>query len=137
VTRFEVITHVLAPPESVFAESLSVEAHTASMSASGERAVAGVTSGRLTLGDQVTSACAPPVSFVDEQVAGPFRRWWHEHRFEDDGDGGTLMRDVIDFAAPAGPLGRMAETLVLRRHMTRLILRRNRHLKAVTERGLS
>ncbi|MGN9779900.1 SRPBCC family protein [Nonomuraea sp. ZG12] len=153
MTRFEVITHVLAPPERVFAESLSVEAHTASMSASGERAVAGVTSGRLTLGDQVTwqarhfgvtwrltsviSACVPPASFVDEQVAGPFRRWWHEHRFEDDGDGGTLMRDVIDFAAPAGPLGRMAEALVLRRHMTRLILRRNRHLKTVTERGLS
>jgi hypothetical protein len=40
---------------------------------------------------------------------------------------------VVDFAAPAGALGRIAEALVLRRHLTRLILRRNRHLKTVTE----
>jgi hypothetical protein len=34
--------------------SLSVDAHTASMRASGERAVSGVTSGALKLGDTVT-----------------------------------------------------------------------------------
>ncbi|MEV4219843.1 SRPBCC family protein [Nonomuraea sp. NPDC049725] len=148
--RFEVSTRVLAPPRRVFDVSLSVELHTASMARSGERAVGGVTSGQLAAGDRVTwqarhfglrwrmtsliSACDPPAYFVDEQVAGPFRRWWHAHHFEGDGEGGTLMRDVIDFAAPLGPLGRVAEALVLRRHMEELIVLRNRHLKDVAER---
>lgn len=151
MVRIEVVTAVRAEPRRVFEESLSVDVHVASMSASGERAVGGVTSGRMGLGDEVTwrarhfgvtwrmtsviSACDAPARFVDEQVAGPFRRWWHEHRFEDDGDGGTVMRDVVEFAAPLGVLGRIAEKAVLRRYLTALIVRRNRHLKAVLERG--
>lgn len=41
----------------------------------------------------------PPHRFVDEQRRGPYRHWRHEHRFEDK-DGGTLMRDRIDYAVP-------------------------------------
>ncbi|WP_043622942.1 SRPBCC family protein [Nonomuraea candida] len=150
MSRFEVSTLVLAPPQVVFAASLSVDVHASSMRGSGERAVAGVTSGQLTLGDQVTwrarhfgltwhltsaiSACTPPSSFVDEQVAGPFRRWRHEHAFEPaHGGEATLMTDVVDFAAPAGPLGALADALVLRRYLTRLILLRNAHIKEITE----
>ncbi|MGN9841019.1 SRPBCC family protein [Nonomuraea sp. H19] len=148
MSYFEVVTLVQAPMELVFDTSLSVEAHTSSMSASRERAVAGVTSGRLALGDHVTwqarhfgitwrltsaiTACARPGYFVDEQLAGPFRHWRHEHHFTAAGDG-TLMKDVVDFAAPAGPPGTLAEVLVLRRHMTKLILLRNRHIKELTE----
>lgn len=73
------------------------------------------------------SAYDRPSFFVDEQVAGPFRRWRHEHYFEAAGEG-TLMRDVVDFAAPLGVLGRLAEVVVLRRYLTRLIVVRNRHL---------
>ncbi|MFI6899626.1 cyclase [Nonomuraea sp. NPDC050394] len=146
--RFEVVTLIQAPVEVVFDTSLSVETHTSSMRASRERAVAGVTSGQLTLGDQVTwqarhfgiswrltstiSACTRPSFFVDEQVAGPFRRWHHAHHFQASTDG-TVMRDVVDFAAPYGLLGVFADLLVLRRHMTRLIILRNQHIKAVTE----
>jgi ligand-binding SRPBCC domain-containing protein len=78
------------------------------------------------------SAYDRPARFVDEQLAGPFRRWRHAHWFEAAPEG-TLMRDVVDFAAPAGPLGTLAERFVLRRHMSRLILVRNRHLKQVAE----
>ncbi|WP_348647758.1 hypothetical protein [Ornithinimicrobium sp. F0845] len=38
-----------------------------------------------------------PSRFVDEQVSGPFARWWHEHVFEEHGDG-TLMSDRVEFA---------------------------------------
>lgn len=147
--RFEVVTAVAAAPQRVFDVSLDVGVHTASMAESGERVIGGVTSGRLKLGDTVTwqarhlglrwrmtaliSAHEPPGCFVDEQVTGPFKRWHHTHRFEPDGTGGTVMHDVIDFAAPLGPLGTVAEFLVLNRYMTRLIRARNQYVKAAAE----
>ncbi|MEO6715479.1 MAG: SRPBCC family protein, partial [Mycobacteriales bacterium] len=90
-------TVIDAPREACFDLSLSVDAHMASMSGrSGERAVAGVTSGLMAFGDTVTwqgkhfglrfsltstiSAYERPVRFVDEQVRGPFALWHHEHQ---------------------------------------------------------
>jgi ligand-binding SRPBCC domain-containing protein len=149
MTRFEVVTGIAAPPRRVFELSLEVEVHTASMAGSGEQAIGGVTAGRMKLGDTVTwqarhfglrwrmtsriSACDPPGFFVDEQVAGPFARWRHAHHFEPDGNGGTVMRDLVDFAAPLGPLGTVAERTVLDRYMPRLIRLRNDHLRKAAE----
>ncbi|NED80952.1 cyclase, partial [Streptomyces sp. SID11233] len=45
--HFELTTRIAAPPEVVFDVSLDVDLHQASMAGSGERAVAGVTSGRM------------------------------------------------------------------------------------------
>jgi ligand-binding SRPBCC domain-containing protein len=133
----------------VFDLSCDIDVHAGSMSASGERAVAGVTSGRIGPGQQVTwrarhvgivwqmtsviSAHQRPHRFVDEMVRGPFARWRHEHRFEPDGAGGTRMLDLVDYAAPAGPIGRLVDGLVLRRHLRRLLERRNRHIKELAE----
>jgi ligand-binding SRPBCC domain-containing protein len=149
MTRFEAITAIAAPPQRVFDVSLEIETHMASMAGSGERVIGGVSSGRLKLGDTVTwqarhfglrwrmtsliSVCDPPGYFVDEQVTGPFKRWRHAHHFEQDGNGGTVMRDVVDFAAPLGPFGAVAELAVLNRYMPRLIRIRNDHLKAAAE----
>lgn len=149
MTRFEVITAIAAPPQRVFDVSLAVDVHTASMADSGERAIDGVTSGRMKLGDTVTwqarhfgvhwrmtsliSDWEPPWYFVDEQVTGPFKRWGHAHHFEPDGDGGTVMRDMIDFVAPLGPLGVVAEFVVLNRYMPRLIRIRNVYVKVAAE----
>jgi ligand-binding SRPBCC domain-containing protein len=38
----------------------------------------------------------PGVRFVDRQVAGPYRWWHHEHRFER-ADGGTRIIDTVEF----------------------------------------
>ncbi|WP_354644646.1 SRPBCC family protein [Kitasatospora camelliae] len=142
--RFEITTVLPVPAQQVFEACLDVEAHTRSMAASSERAVAGTTHGHLTLGDTVTfrarhfgltwrltariTAYDPPRSFVDEQERGPFNRWRHAHSFEPDGTGGTVMTDVIDFAAPLGILGRIADRTVLGWYMARLIRRRNAYL---------
>lgn len=138
--RIELTTEIAASPERCFELSLSVDAHTASMADSGERAVAGVTSGVMGPGDTVTwrarhfgvpftmtsaiTAYDAPRRFVDEQVSGPFRRWWHEHRFEETA-AGTRMIDLVEFESPAGPIGRLVNALFLTRYMTRLLDQRN------------
>jgi ligand-binding SRPBCC domain-containing protein len=52
----------------------------------------------------------PPHAFGDEQVRGPYLRWDHLHTFEAR-DGGTVARDVVDYAVFGGflvePLVRM------------------------------
>lgn len=49
------------------------------------------------------SVWEPPFRFVDRQVRGPYRLWHHDHTFETV-DGGTLVRDCVDYAVPGGPL---------------------------------
>jgi ligand-binding SRPBCC domain-containing protein len=49
------------------------------------------------------TAWEPPYRFVDEQRRGPYRLWVHEHTFEPC-DGGTLVRDIVHYAAPGGGL---------------------------------
>ncbi len=41
----------------------------------------------------------PPARFVDRQLKGPYRQWIHTHTFEEK-DGGTLIRDCVDYAVP-------------------------------------
>ncbi|MDX1950539.1 MAG: SRPBCC family protein [Verrucomicrobiota bacterium] len=43
----------------------------------------------------------PPVRFVDEQLAGPYRKWIHEHTFIEE-NGGTRCLDHITYSAPGG-----------------------------------
>ena len=45
------------------------------------------------------TAWQPPYFFEDTQLRGPYRQWIHKHSFEEH-DGGTLMRDRVDYAAP-------------------------------------
>lgn len=120
-----------------------MDAHTESMSRSDEQIVGGVSSGAMGLGDTVTwrarhfgvwftmtsriTEFVAPSRFVDEQASGPFACWWHEHVFEER-DGTTVMTDTVEFASPAGPVGRLVDTLVLTQYMTRLLTQRNRWL---------
>jgi ligand-binding SRPBCC domain-containing protein len=140
VPQIVLTTRVAASARECFDLSLSVDAHVASMSRSGERVDAGIESGVMGLGDSVTwrarHAGLPftmtsqiteydaPHRFVDEQVTGPFRRWWHEHTFEET-EGATTMTDTVEFASPLGPLGTLVDAMVLTRYMTRLLTVRN------------
>jgi len=142
-------TVIAAPVGECFDLSLSVDAHTASMRGSGERAVGGVTSGVMKLGDTVTwrarhfgitirmTAAITEYQylsqFVDEQLRGPFRRWWHEHTFMATASGQTVMSDVVRFQSPLGPLGSLADRLVLDRYMPHLLRQRNSWLKTSLE----
>ena len=59
----------------------------------------------------------PPRRFVDVQIAGPYRLWHHTHDFEPDGRGGSVMRDTVRYALPAGPLGALAHRVLVRRDL--------------------
>ncbi len=133
------------PKPELFDLARSIDAHKDSMARSREDAVAGVRSGLISLGEQVTwrawhfgvpirmtsriTQMEAPDYFVDEQVKGPFRRFRHVHEFSEDSHG-TTMVDRIEFAAPFGPVGRVVERLVLARYLRTLIETRNRHLTA-------
>jgi ligand-binding SRPBCC domain-containing protein len=71
------------------------------------------------------SAWEPCQRFVDEQIRGPYRRWHHEHTFETV-DGGTLCRDIVDYAVWGG---RAIDTLVVRRDLRRIFGFRQRRLQ--------
>lgn len=143
MVTIERTTLLAGPIEHAFDLSLSVDAHLASMGASGERAVGGVTEGLIGLSEMVTWRARHfgvtwemtnqivqwkrPVWFVDEQVRGPFASFRHEHGFRDI-DGRTQMADRVTFAAPFGVLGRCVERAFLARYMARLIDARNAFL---------
>jgi ligand-binding SRPBCC domain-containing protein len=62
----------------------------------------------------------PPHRFVDVQLEGPYALWHHTHTFQDDGSGGTLMRDEVRYALPLGGLGEIANRLLVRRDIEQI-----------------
>ncbi len=141
-------TEIAAPPERCFDAARDLDLHLRSMAHTGERAVAGRTTGLIGMGEEVTwrarhflvtqhftsriTAFDRPRHFQDSMQRGAFRSFVHDHTFEARG-GGTLMTDVLAFAAPLGIFGRIAETLVLRRYLTRLLASRAKIIKEAVE----
>ncbi|OWP64069.1 cell division protein [Hymenobacter amundsenii] len=145
----EILTHINAPPERCFRWALSVDLHAISTRQTGETIVAGVRSGVLQLGDSVTfrarhfgvwqtltsqiTALDAPRYFCDEMQRGAFQYMRHEHYFEAQESGGTLMRDVFEFASPLGWLGRLVDALVLGRYLRAFLEERGRVVKEYAE----
>ena len=50
--------------------------------------------------------------FVDEQRFGLYAMWHREHHFKEV-DGGVEMTDLLHYAIPFGPLGRIANALIV------------------------
>lgn len=112
--------------------------HQRTMARTNERAVAGRTEGLIAPGEWVAfeaqvmgirvrltsevsqSGWQPPERFVDEQVAGPFRHFRHEHLFEPAGRG-TRMTDSWEHELRWGLAGRIVDRLVVGRLMRRLL----------------
>jgi len=142
----EILIH--APVERVFDLARSIDAHMASAEHTGERAIAGRTSGLIEAGETVTwearhfgirqrlgvkiTSMEKPHRFTDEMIHGAFASMRHLHEFRQQ-DGGTLMRDEFHFTAPWGLLGRIAERTFLTRYMTRFLETRNQTLKRMAE----
>lgn len=77
----------------------------------------------------------PPRLFADRQLSGPFAMWYHRHRMIDDGRGGTLLRDEVDYRLPLGALGRWLGGRMVRRKLVLLFDYRHEVTRRVVEAG--
>ena len=75
----------------------------------------------------------PPQSFEDEQIAGPFKSFWHRHEFKAE-NGATVMTDLVRYRAPLGPIGSVAELIFLDRYLRVFLERRAAQLRTLAER---
>lgn len=148
VATIETTTVIWAPTERVFDLARSIDLHQATASKTQEQAIAGVTSGLIGLGQEVTWLAKHfglwqeltvrivefdrPDFFADEMVRGKFRSMRHEHRFSESPEG-TVMQDVFQFEAPMGPLGKIVANTALHAYLDRFLRERNAILKQVAE----
>lgn len=142
-------THIHAPVQTCFDLSRSIDLHIESTAHTNEKAIAGKTTGLISLGETVTwqakhlgiywkmtvqiTAFESPRYFRDEMIKGPFKAMKHEHYFESQADGSTLMKDVFTFASPLGVLGRMVDKLYLQKYMQGFLEKRNEVIKELAE----
>src|ERR1700761_1475819 len=148
MVTLEQTTLIHAPIERCFDLSRSIDLHIRSTADTGERAVAGVTSGLIGLGEQVTwrakhlgvwqeftskiTAFDRPAYFQDTMIKGAFRSFRHDHFFRAADTGETTMTDVLEFAAPVPIAGRLAEVF-LKPYLAKFLRERNDLLKRVAE----
>ncbi len=66
----------------------------------------------------------PPHYFVDEQRKGPYRIWFHEHRFDRE-NGRTVVRDRVEYAVLGG---RLIDRWIVRPDLKRIFRFRQKQL---------
>jgi ligand-binding SRPBCC domain-containing protein len=71
---------------------------------------------------------SPPHRFIDNQIRGPYARWHHEHRFTAE-NGGTRIRDEVQYALPFGIAGQFAHWLRARRDVEAIFEFRQKRLQ--------
>lgn len=55
-------------------------------------------------------------SFVDEQLAGPYKLWFHYHEIAEV-DAGIRFTDRVTYVIPMGPLGGIAHALYVKKQL--------------------
>lgn len=147
--RVVIRTEILAPIERCFDLARDVEVHCRTSAFTSERVLPpGRTSGLLELGESVifegrhfglrlrlTAQIVQldrPSRFVDEVVDGAFDFLRHSHEFSTLA-AGTEMVDTLDWRAPFGVLGKVADALFLERHLAWYVTKKQQELKAIAE----
>jgi len=80
------------------------------------------------------TAWEPPHRFIDQQESGPYRQWIHEHTFAER-DGGTLMRDRVDYAVPGWVLEPIVARLIVGPDVQRIFDYRQSKMRELFETG--
>jgi ligand-binding SRPBCC domain-containing protein len=145
----ELTTRINAPVIRVFDLSTSIELHMLSTKITNETAIAGKTTGLITLGETVTwrakhfgvyqkltvkiTAFERPCFFVDEMQKGIFSSMKHTHCFNKMDDNYTEMNDIFEYQSPLGFVGKVFDFLILKNYMTKFLVLRNQEIKRIAE----
>lgn len=142
-------TKIKATKKIVFDLSRSIDLHKISAKKTNEKAIAGKKEGLIELNETVTwrakhlgvyqnftskvIGCKESEYFADEMVSGAFKSFRHEHYFYNDSNNITMLIDVLEFTSPLGFLGKLVDTLFLKKYMTNFLKIRNTTLKEFAE----
>lgn len=148
MTTIRLITKIKAPIQTVFDLARDIDVHQDAACATQEKAIAGRTSGVISLGETVTwrgkhfgmylqhkskiTEMEYPAYFVDEMEQGHFKSFRHEHSFVSNKET-TVMIDHLEYETPLGILGKGFDKWLLEKHLTRFLLHRNTTLKNLAE----
>ena len=146
--QLKIRTQINAPVQRCFDLSRSIDLHQLSTAHTGEKAVAGRTSGLIELGETVTWRAKhfgiwqhltseiiqlePNVSFTDKMIKGAFKSIVHHHRFFFN-EGVTTVEDEFNYESPLGVIGRIVNAIVLNRYLSKLLIERNSIIKVYAE----
>jgi ligand-binding SRPBCC domain-containing protein len=148
LTTIYLETIINAPASICFDLSRSIELHQFTTKHTGERAIAGRTSGLINKGEFVTWEAvhffimqklsvkiiemSRPETFVDEMIEGAFKSMWHQHEFVQKGQY-TILKDNFRYEVPYGIFGKIFDRIVLKRYMRALLIERNNTIKQCAE----
>ncbi len=146
----EIETKIKASIEVCFDLATSIDLHIVSTDGTNEKAIDGITSGCVKQNDFVTweathfgirqqlTSFIPlvnrPYHFRDEQKKGAFKYFKHDHYFEALGEF-VIMKDRFEYESPYGLFGKLFNQLVLTKHLTRFLIKRNNVIKDFAESG--
>lgn len=148
MTSIHLITQIKAPIQEVFDAARNIDLHENSAYQTHEKAIAGRTSGWIELGETVTFKgkhfgfylthtskiikMEMPHYFVDEMIQGKFKSFKHLHFFEEIKDA-TIMTDIVEYETPFGFVGKIVDTLFLKKHLEHFISNRAHFLNHFIE----
>jgi ligand-binding SRPBCC domain-containing protein len=149
MTTIYLVTELKADIRKCFDAARDIDIHKLSTKQTNEIAIAGRTSGLCELGDTITWEATHfgirqqlsveitkfnrPYFFEDRMLKGAFKSMQHEHHFEEK-DGKTIMTDKFQYEVPYSIVGKIFNSIILKRYMTTFLIIRNQFIKSVVER---
>ena len=70
-------------------------------------------------------------SFVDLQIEGPYKHWRHFHQLLPVGNNASCMIDQIDYELPYGPIGGIANRLIVQNQLNTIFDYREKTLRQI------
>lgn len=145
-------TKIESDIQTVFDLARDIDLHQKSTFKTGEKAIAGRTSGLIELGETVTwkakhlgviqtlttkiISMEKPNEFTDIMLKGTFKSMKHQHLFKQGGKN-TTMTDIFEFESPFGVIGKLFNIIYLKNYMKSFLLERNQLIKETAEHIMS
>lgn len=148
MSRIFLETIIKADVNKIFDLARDIDLHQKSTFKSGEKAIAGCTSGLIEKNETVTwkakhlgiyqthtskiVSMEKPHQFTDIMLKGTFKSFKHQHIFKETKEG-TLMIDILEFESPFGIIGKLFNLFFLKNYLQNFLLERNAIIKQFAE----